>query len=155
MHHVSMVVDTGSSRYQDVSSVAIFHTRSSLEGHSILVGGIEVCGSIQVTLLPRTKSYDGIGPHLYECVCIGRQSAYACTGYVVGMLGEPLLGKVVPACLHHASILGIHISHEEPCAHTVVGQSGSHVVQGMFVFPQDILGLLCAVALGAVHPHPP
>ena len=155
VEHVALVVDAGCARDEDVGAVAILHAGASLEGHSILIGGVQVGGCIQVALLLGAESHQGISAHLYECTRVGRQSAYACAGYVVGVLCESLLGEVVLACLHHACILRVHVPHEEPCAHTVVGQCGTEVLQCLLIFNEHALGLPCAVALVLVHPHLP
>ena len=78
--HFAAIVDACRAADDQVTAVAVLDSRAAFEGYTILIGGIEVGGCIQITLLFRTKTLGGVGIHLHTALRLDGLSANACAG---------------------------------------------------------------------------
>ena len=91
VNHLALVVDAGRSGDKNMFPVTVFHNGSAFEGDPVFISGIQVRGGIQIMLLLGLQSCYGVGPQLYQCLCVGRRASDSRAADVMGLFCQSLL----------------------------------------------------------------
>ena len=155
IHHLAFVVDARRAGDDGMVAVAELEERASLEGDTVLCGAVEVCRGIEVALLFRLETAEGIASQLYDGLGVEGASADACGGDVVRLGYQAVLREILPSCQHEALVLNIDVADEEPRADAVVLQSHLVLLEELFVVLKQRLRLAVAASFGNEHTHRP
>jgi hypothetical protein len=142
VHDLATVVDASRARDKNMAAVTIVYIGATLKAHSILVGGVEVCGGIEVVYLIGLQTVDSIGIHLYQNLVVGMATGNTCTSDEMGLFCKILSQEHLVASLHNTSVVDIHVLHEEPSADTVVGQRAALLGKAHHIVAQQEAGLI-------------